>query len=242
MQPSALSSETLQSPALAVPTRSNFVAQSRTYETKSSPGSLRVRIGNNERVLFVGTTGSGKTVLAKYFLQKLSRAIVIDPKHTFRLEGYRIANGLPIFHSSFNIIMRPKRWDDTRMADVLLEAMKRRNIIIYIDELQSVTENFPISAMVLGDIARTGRERGMGLWSATQRPRWVPLQFLTESEVLFVFWLRSGQDRKYIAGYAGEEVEEPVGMHEFYYTRPGEPSPRLLTLDLQASKLREVAA
>jgi len=201
-----------------------------------------IRIGRSDRVLFLGTTGAGKTVLAKYFLERLNRVIVIDPKHTFRLEGYKLNKSmrLPAFSREFNMLIRPRRDDDSKLAELLIDAFKKRNITIYTDELAVMEERYPESISVLREIALTGREKNVALWNATQRPRGIPPLFKTEAEVFFVFRLQDEDDRKHIAGYVGNEVKEKIPHHHFWYFRGEEESPRLMTLDIDTDSIYPV--
>ena len=204
---------------------------------------MTVKIKANERAFFVGTTGSGKTVLAKYLLNYSGdRIFVIDPKHTFehKNEDFEYAKNLPIFRKEFKIIYRPTKNDDRDMANILTELYKRGNVLIYVDELATTAKFFPATIEILEDISRTGRERYISLWCATQRPRHVPVAMLTESEVWFVFLLRDPRDRRHMQGYVGEEVNEQIPMYHFWYARPGMASPELMTLDLEENELKEV--
>ncbi|WP_322510718.1 type IV secretory system conjugative DNA transfer family protein [Chloroflexus sp.] len=188
----------------------------------------------------IGATGSGKTELARFLLRNQRRVLAIDPKHTLRIDGFRRGWSLPILYPDFRLIVRPRRDQDAELARLLIEAWRRKNILVYVDELASVTEIFPLSTQILEEIARTGRERKVGLWVAMQRPRWVPRIFLTEAEVMFIFQLRSAEDRQYVAGYAGDVVEQPVRVpHAFWYVRSGE-EPVLLRLNIRKEVIEEV--
>jgi hypothetical protein len=199
-----------------------------------------IRIDANERAAFIGATGTGKTVLAKFLLGYLDRCIVIDPKHTFKLDGYKRGWTLPWLGNKFRIIVRPKPSDDERLAALLWEAYQRRNVTIYVDELASLEDRFPETIDILQEIARTGRERKVGLWSAMQRPRWVPRIFLTESETFFVFALRSKDDRANVAGFIGGESDDrKIPFHFFWYVRPEEENPALMKLNIETGEVEE---
>ena len=199
---------------------------------------MKIRLRTNQRVMFVGTTGSGKSELAKHFLQKINRVLVIDPKHTFRMDGYRISKNVPFDwfgfkQDDFHVIYRPRLFDDGNLAQLIYRLLRRKHITIYIDELATLVEMFKRSTVVLADAVRTGREKHISIWSATQRPRWIPRIFLTEAENIFQFQLRSEDDRRYMTGFMGAHVFEPIEEHNFWFTGIDFQPPALLRLDMR---------
>jgi DNA helicase HerA-like ATPase len=198
-----------------------------------------IQIKNSERVAFIGATGTGKTVLEKYFLAGLNRVVVIDPKHTFKLAGFREGWKLPYFKSDFKIVVRPLGAEDYRLAGLLGELWGMGHVTIACDETATLAEGFPESVAVLGEIARTGRERRVALWSVMQRPRKIPLVFLTETETFFIFSLRSRDDREAVRGYVGDEVLTRLPKYYFWYYRTDEEFPRLLTYNLDRKQIEE---
>lgn len=200
---------------------------------------MEVKINTDERAAFVGTTGSGKTVLANYLLGYAGeRVLVLDPKHTFIREDYKERRNLPFLKSKFKMIYRPQ--DDDHMVKLLHEVNDRGNVRIYVDELATLSGTFPKSTAVLENISRTGRERHISLWGATQRPRHVPRSFFTESEVWFVFLLRDLQDRRHLRDMVGAQAEDRIPLYHFWYVRSGMEEPQLMTLDLDSNQLMEV--
>ncbi len=64
---------------------------------------------------------------------------------------------------------------------------------------------------------------------------------MTESEVFFVFRLQAEEDRDYVSGFIGNEVEEKLPLYIFWYFRgDDETTPRLCTLDLKENKIYPV--
>jgi len=198
---------------------------------------VTVKVKTSDRVAFVGATGSGKTQLAKYFLSTQERVLIIDPKHTFSMDGFKRGWNLPTFNKKFRMIVRPRLQDDEKLFDLLHKAFKLGNVTIYVDEMATLSDMFKWTTIKLEDIARTGREKKVSLWSVMQRPRGTPRVFLTETDVFFVFNLRSGEDRDYIKDYVGNEVQEQIQKFNFWYIRPEESTPSLLTLNLDKNRI-----
>lgn len=198
---------------------------------------MGIQIKNSERIAFIGSTGSGKTQLAKFFLSRLNRVVVIDPKHMFRLDGFKTTKRFPAWQKEFKLIYRPRVNDDSDLYEYIRKLYKLKNVTIYVDEMATLSEMFPYSTAALGDIARVGREPRVALWSAMQRPRGTPRIFLSESETFFVFNLRAREDREYIKGYAGDETTERIPRFHFWHIRTDAESPELLTLDLEKDQI-----
>lgn len=172
--------------------------------------------------MFVGATGSGKTLLAKKLIAPLKRILVIDPKHTFSMDGFKTRSRLHWwqYRKNFRVITRPNRGQDKELRDMVELIYNDGNATIYVDEISSLADRFPKTLETLEDIARTGREKLVSLWTAVQRPAWIPRIFMTETESFFVFNLRAEEDRDRMAGFVGDTIfQTPLNKFEFFYCR-----------------------
>jgi len=183
------------------------------------------QIKRSDRVFIVGTTGSGKTSLAKAMLYGLPSVIVLDPKRTFTLpddwehEIYTDFGQLTNHDTPVTAIYRPTIEEMEKGCEKFFEfVFERRNTTVYIDEVMRVT-NGPRIGRGYATVLQLGRERGVSCWSATQRPANIPLVVMTESEHYFVFRLRNIEDRKRMATFTDfQELEKiPKDEHGFYY-------------------------
>ena len=188
----------------------------------------------------MGATGSGKTELAKHLLKKINRVVVIDPKHTFRLDGFKIRKSLPLIGKKFQIIYRPGRFDDGHLADFLDDLLKLKNVTIYCDELSTLIARFPAASDSLADIVRVGRELHVAVWSAVQRPKRIPLWFLSESEAIFMFNLRRLDDRLYMAEFVGDAAQDEIEEFTFWWSHVKDKLPTLMTFNMSKNYIERI--
>lgn len=97
------------------------------------------------------------------------------------------------------IVQTDKRSDYPLLADRLLEqyrrSNKRRKVYIYIDEALSLLRYNRLVAEQVVTAITAGGERGVGVMASTQRPRWIPVEMLTEMTRFYVFRLDNSKDR-----------------------------------------------
>ena len=195
------------------------------------------KITRGDRVFLVGASGSGKTTLAKGLLWRLPEVFILDPKHTFTLPGspddpaapwphaiYRDIRGLSD-HGDLDertpqaAIYRPGLEEMEKGCEAFFEFVyERGDCFVYVDEVMRVT-NETRAGRGYRTVLQLGRERGVGCWSATQRPSGVPRVVITEAEHFFTFKLRAKDDRQRMFEYTGqpEMLQIPRDPNGFWY-------------------------
>lgn len=203
---------------------------------KPKMGLKALMPARTERMLIVGTTGCGKTTLADRLLEASTYGciLVIDPKCMYGgvkgKEGYRLIRrpgdlkGMRKLDT--RIQFRPDEkhstvWD---YDEVYRWAYRRQDIMVYTDETFAVM-NRSYSPDGLRACITQGRELGVGMIFATQRPRGIDLRILTEAENFAMFSLRYRDDRKRMAEFMGEEVMSPLPKFAFWHWRVGVTGP-----------------
>lgn len=194
-----------------------------------------VTVISNERAAFVGRTGSGKTFFAREILRPLSRVIVLDPKGTLTTPDWNLSDSGEIvrrLRAGKSGRLRVPAPFDGNWEPWLALAWEIGNVTVYIDEVYGVVEPGRKPPALFTALYTRGREAGIGVFAATQRPAWVPLFVLSEANWLFVFRLSLEDDRKRMmqfgddTGMLGRPIRDP---HGFYTYNPNWNGPPIYT-------------
>lgn len=183
-----------------------------------------------DRAVLVGQTGSGKTTLAEHLCRLRKYVVVLDPKGMIRWDGYKR-------YTTFDGVRKAGRQKVERIlyAPIYDELMdwrergsvideffrwvyERENCTVYVDETSAIADAI-VWPWHLGACLMRGRERKVETWLATQRPTRIPQTVLTESENVYVFRLRSFDDRQRIKGLTGipEQDIATLPKHRFIF-------------------------
>jgi len=166
-----------------------------------------------QHIVFLGSTGTGKSILAEQMLQRYSSYLAIDSQDSLdRLQGLKIKRPQHIdwvMTASKRIIYKPKpeylfKEAFNYIFKSFLETSKKNKKkprICYIDEIYHIGYgvNFPV---YLPKGMTTARQRALSFWIATQRPKMIPVPVLTEASLIIVFMLSRYEDIKYISGFS----------------------------------------
>lgn len=177
--------------------------------------------GYQERLLFIGANGSGKTHLASRMLRDYPRWVVIDLKGDFPLpsKDVKIIDKPPVRRSRSieweqpHIVYRPLpqyiigAWPTYFLQQMFVRAKKRGKkepFLLYVDEgifLESLG-----AQTWLKILAVTTRSMGLGLWVASQRPRGIPVAVRSEAWIWYIFYLSYEDDMREVARYSGGQI------------------------------------
>jgi DNA helicase HerA-like ATPase len=182
-----------------------------------------MEIQANDRVLLAGKTGSGKTYFAGKLLGGVARLVVIDPKGNLTQWGLTEPSKAEWSHfgkgagGRFRIV--PPITDDPEAwyEGLFNELYDIGGLVVYIDEAYAVTSPNSRPGKWLSALYTRGREKGIGVWAATQRPTWIPLFLISEADWIIMFRLNLEADRQKIAKIAGDEVLDRIAdPHGFW--------------------------
>jgi len=178
--------------------------------------------GMTDRAAFVGQTGSGKTTLAQEVCRLRPWVVAFDPKGMLEWDGYERHERLAALTKAKRprLIYRPvyDELADEETVDAFFEwVYERRNCVLYVDEVYAIAQgdSYP---WFFGACLTRGRERGIAVYIASQRPSRVPQVMLSESEHVYTFNLKLPQDRERMADVTGlDETTLQLPKHEFWY-------------------------
>ncbi len=195
-------------------------------DAEGAPLLLRIPAADVVHVLIVGTTGSGKTALARTLLSSLAlynspadlRIALIDPKR----RGFEQLRSLP--HVRGEIADTPECAVD--LMRQLIAEMERRDrervnhpaILLAIDELADLlqTGGKAVEAQIMR-LAQRGREAGIHLVACTQKPT----AALVNSAITANFPIRlvgsvaSKDEARYATGISDSGAEKLRGKGDF---------------------------
>lgn len=194
---------------------------------------MKNSIKTDEHVFICGQTGSGKSFLKQAYLSGYKNVISLDLKGKLTYKPF--LDDVPVIHNLAELmevgegkyIYRPRfeEIETTEYIEKFFEWIyERQNTICDIDEIMAVGELGSKDGSYIPRYAKAiltrGRERNTTIWGATQRPKTIPLVYMSEATHFFIFSLKLEADRKRvqeIIPYDEVLQEIPKHTHQFWY-------------------------
>lgn len=180
-----------------------------------------------ERAILFGQSGSGKSIAAAWMLHYMPAPIVIydtkvSPSLVRCFPGADIVDGLTGARIALRkpvTILRPspEELSDPEFLDDALWRLYLRKVpmTLYLDEALDLHVAGRAGRGLLACVSR-GREQGITLMIATQRPAWVSLYLLSEAQHYYVFKLRLKADKDRVEQITGFRLR-PLDKHHFVH-------------------------
>ncbi len=214
------------------------------------PLLLRLPSPNVAHVLIAGTTGSGKTALARTIVTSLAlhnsqrnlQLVLIDPKG----RGFLPFEGLP--HLLVPVVTRVD--EALPLLQRLVAEMERRDaegrseprLVIVLDELADLVQvGGREMETCLTRLTQRGREAGLHLVACTQKPAAAVIGGLVKSNfpVRLVGSVASPEDAKVATGFGATGAERLLGQGDFLVVTKGQVT-RMQAAYVDVTQVRKV--
>jgi S-DNA-T family DNA segregation ATPase FtsK/SpoIIIE len=203
-------------------------------DEKGLPLLLRLASSNVVHVLIAGTTGSGKTALARTLLTSLAmhndpeelRMVVIDPKG----RGFGMLQRLP--HAVGNVVVDLQ--DAVERLHAVVAEMEDRDrrkasrpmVVVAVDELADLLQTGGKAVeTALTRLAQRGREAGIHLIACTQKPSAALIGSAMKANfpVRLVGMTASKDEARYASGISDSGAEQLGGGGDFLLIAASQP-------------------
>ena len=202
-------------------------------DNEGVPLLLRLSSPEVAHCLIAGTTGSGKTELARTMISSLVahhrprdiQLALFDPK------GHGLAPFAALPHLLFPIVQEPEQalerfdWLVSEMERRDAERIERPRVVVVIDELADLMQmcGSELEAL-LTRLAQRGRSAGLSLIACTQKPAARVIGSLVKANfpVRLVGRVASTDDARVAAGIGGTGAEKLSGRGDFLLVASGQ--------------------
>jgi len=221
-------------------------------DQEGMPLLVRLPSANVAHVLIAGTTGSGKTALARTMVASLAagnsqrslQLVLVDPKG----RGLMAFEGLP--HLLVPVVTRVE--EAVAVLGRLVAEMERRDaegrseprLVVVLDELADLVQvgGREMEARLVR-LTQRGREAGLHVVACTQKPAAAVIGGLVKSNfpVRLVGAVTSPEDARVATGIGGTGAERLLGQGDFLVVAKGEVT-RMQAAYISEGQVRELVA
>lgn len=202
-------------------------------DESGTPIVLRLTAPDVAHVLVAGTTGSGKTALARSIITSLAmfnrqgdvQIILIDPKGRGFRPLARLPHVLNGVQDTIELASAALAWVVAEMERRDREAVSRPAIIVAIDELADLLQvGGKAVESAINRIAQRGREAGIHLIACTQKPTagLIGGSMKANFPVRLVGLVAGSDEARYATGVSGSGAEKLDGKGDFLLVVRGE--------------------
>lgn len=202
-------------------------------EADGTPLLLRLPSADVTHVLIAGTTGSGKTAVARALLASIAlynsagdlQIVLVDPKGRGFGPLARLPHVLGGVAADSDDAARRLRWLVTEMERRDRAGANRPYIVVAVDELAELLQvgGVPVET-ALTRIAQRGREAGIHLIACTQKPTAAMIGSAMKANfpVRLVGAVASKDEARFASGVAASGAEKLEGRGDFLLVAKGE--------------------
>lgn len=154
--------------------------------------------------------------------------------------AFEIAHGISGRMRGATVIVQTDTRNDynyiaRRVFEQYKRANKRRKVYEYFDETYSLLKYNRYTAEAVTISVTAGGERGVGVMAASQRPRWITVEMLSEMTRFYCFRLDNSQDKSNLRNNGlPPGFIFPINRYEFHYYNALTDEQRMLKLRLAA--------
>ena len=179
--------------------------------------------GRDKRTAIIGSTGSGKTVLACWVLAHADwhkrPCYVLDYKGDsligeIGMEEINVNLPPPRKPGLYRVRLIPEVTDEA-LTKFLWRVWQNENAIVYTDEGFMIPRRDPAFLALLTQ----GRSKNIQMITLVQRPVWCSKFVFSEANHFYVMRLQTEDDRKYVSGYLdGTPIDRLPRFHSYWYS------------------------
>jgi len=209
----------------------------------------QIKLGIEEHGFVCGATGTGKSKLSEFLVNDPDKSfsVVYDPKHSRTIGEWHYQTYIYSWEeltsyehkNTRRIVYRPpiEEAEDVGAQKAFFQwIFEQGHVRVYVDECSALLGDSSPNFWFKGCLTR-GRELGISVVAATQRPVSIPLITLSEATRFYLFRLNLEEDMKRMEKITGIKVatQMELAQYQYYYYdasirfRSGK-----LTLDLDA--------